>query len=109
MEKLNIPRENKFKVFFCNFNEAKDCVDGRGVAVCKLEGREKAGDVKRDFFVVLIFQGSDPGGEAAHFFFAVVFLRDDKCGEFSVAGGDGGLDEIFYHLQVAVDEVVIKV
>ena len=108
MEKLNIPRENKFQIFFCDFDEAQYCWDWCWVAVCEVEGWEKAGYVKRNFFVVLIFECGDPGGEFSYFFFAVVFLRDDKCGEFYVAGGDGGLDEIFYHLQVAVDKVVVE-
>ena len=77
MVKLNISRENKFKVFFCDFDEAQNCWDWCRVAVCEVEGWEKAGDVERDFFVVLIFEGGDPGGEFPHFLFAVVFVRDN--------------------------------
>jgi len=73
----DISRKNKFEIFFCDFDEAHYCGDWCGLAVCEFEGREESCDVKRNFFVELIFEAGDPGGEIVHFFFAVVFVRDD--------------------------------
>ena len=73
----DISRKNKFQIFFCDFDKAHDCGDWCGAAVCDFEGWEKSCDVKRDFFIEVIFKGGDPSREFAHFFFAVVFVGDD--------------------------------